>query len=996
MAAVSLVDLLTGAGPAQPLLCVRDEALTLRFASGPQEFGRKWTLEREVLNASARRKPPQRPSAWVGAARRRCRLDSHKVLQRQLFPFQLGHLRRVLLDHLERIFDLGAVYHDFYAGALAEHGGPLLFRAALAKRLGEFAIGEEGDPEGYAYPQEGAPPALPKGAISPTSALELVGNFFYHAHGREQCEPNFCGGSDVPVVQLNRVAPLHMRKAFCNYYHFTTVALARIVALLPQLRADKSITVLIPHPNKKGQRSPYMRESLRLLGLEDQVMDFPPCRLVFAEELLLAGLGPRTAFGRDRLGRARAIMADVADEGPTRAVRHAVLAALRPPPARESLLLIDRHERRRMANLAEVLDALGKLPSGHTARLIYCEDLSFVEQVSAFQGAQGAVAVSGACLANSLYMPQESLVLDLVTEKNYMGADVVMPLDCGITWFWTLTLNVKVRYRSLILPEGDLDADTVEVPADMVRDILVKDLAPHPAAADGACEKLHCEPLAPVSAMCAAVDANGDSAQLCFDDLVAGRTTAALQCMQAKHRRLRAPDAAGPGDFVTSLAKLQHDAEMLAHLEVPGAALLRALHLAALRRYATRPTQAFEVRLPHNDPRREVFASVHRAVWMAPDARAEGEPMNLLDVDVERRLSSEGNAVVDGVLSDSALKIMQTHLQQSTMYYHREKSGAFLLASLDDGLASQLLAQIVEKLQEALPSMGRLCDAMAYKTLSVPTSSASFVSAQGASVAALLWLTPSKIDEVLSLPKPAGAAAVRRHAVNRMVLWRDDCAATAPIWHHHSIESDYLHRTVHLDAALSEDSFAAWDPFTDPSDALQAPRRFAWGDESGGPVGSTGGAESHARAAIRTRNGFAAGVATLSGARPGDGRLQRLSSEESQDSFENRHLPRLGHNARPNRLLHESHLKRLDAYLEEVRRSPMQWRCQVAFLPKSWRKQLLDDSATVSFPRTMSAPILGRASTSLGAFESQVQRRLHRFDLIAKRAHRADVPILAA
>ena len=27
----------------------------------------------------------------------------------------------------------------------------------------------------------------------------------------------------------------------------------------------------------------------------------------------------------------------------------------------------------------KVLDALGKLPSGHTARLIYCEDLSFVE-----------------------------------------------------------------------------------------------------------------------------------------------------------------------------------------------------------------------------------------------------------------------------------------------------------------------------------------------------------------------------------------------------------------------------------------------------------------------------------------------------------------------------------------------------------------------------------------------------------------------------------------
>ena len=36
------------------------------------------------------------------------------------------------------------------------------------------------------------------------------------------------------------------------------------------------------------------------------MLSFPPCRLVFAEELLLAGLGPRSAFGRDRQGRARA------------------------------------------------------------------------------------------------------------------------------------------------------------------------------------------------------------------------------------------------------------------------------------------------------------------------------------------------------------------------------------------------------------------------------------------------------------------------------------------------------------------------------------------------------------------------------------------------------------------------------------------------------------------------------------------------------------------
>jgi len=36
------------------------------------------------------------------------------------------------------------------------------------------------------------------------------------------------------------------------------------------------------------------------------VLSFPPCRLVFAEEVLLGGAGPRSSFGRDQQGRARA------------------------------------------------------------------------------------------------------------------------------------------------------------------------------------------------------------------------------------------------------------------------------------------------------------------------------------------------------------------------------------------------------------------------------------------------------------------------------------------------------------------------------------------------------------------------------------------------------------------------------------------------------------------------------------------------------------------
>lgn len=58
-------------------------------------------------------------------------------------------------------------------------------------------------------------------------------------------------------------------------------------------------------------------------------MAFPPCRLVFAEQLLIAGAGPRSVFGRDRQGRARAVMVDIADEVPSRRVRQAFLASAR-------------------------------------------------------------------------------------------------------------------------------------------------------------------------------------------------------------------------------------------------------------------------------------------------------------------------------------------------------------------------------------------------------------------------------------------------------------------------------------------------------------------------------------------------------------------------------------------------------------------------------------------------------------------------------------------
>ena len=141
------------------------------------------------------------------------------------------------------------------------------------------------------------------------------------------------------------------------------------------------------------------------------------------------------------------------------------------------MLLIDRHERRRMANLAEVQGMLMELPEARNHSLIYCEDLTLAQQVVYFSAASAVVAVSGACLANSLYMKESALVLDVVPMLNYIGAELLMPLHCEITWFWTLAQNVKLRYRALMLKQGDLDADELQLPVARLRDLLRRELS---------------------------------------------------------------------------------------------------------------------------------------------------------------------------------------------------------------------------------------------------------------------------------------------------------------------------------------------------------------------------------------------------------------------------------------------------------------------------------------------------------------------------------------
>ncbi|CAE7870215.1 unnamed protein product, partial [Symbiodinium microadriaticum] len=243
-------------------------------------------------------------------------------------------------------------------------------------------------------------------------------------------------------------------------------------------------------------------------------------------------------------------------------------------------------------------------------------------------------------------------------------------------------------------------------------------------------------------------------------------------------------------DFITSFRKLSHDCEMLAyleelgHLQPPHSPFCRALRAASAKSYAGRPTQAFVVRIPEGDPRRGRFQQLSRALYVPSVTTMPGPAVapHLRGAD----LDAHGQAVLDEVLSSQALEALSRQLRESSMYFHREETGTYLVALWEDGLASPLLWQIAMELIEALPALADhvLCEAKAYKALSGGATSPG-LEAQGADVALLLWALPTDLwptqSPAMSLPV-AGSFRPIHYASNRAVLWRDDCAETGPQW----------------------------------------------------------------------------------------------------------------------------------------------------------------------------------------------------------------------
>ncbi|CAK9007202.1 unnamed protein product [Durusdinium trenchii] len=195
----------------------------------------------------------------------------------------------------------------------------------------------------------------------------------------------------------------------------------------------------------------------------------------------------------------------------------------------------------------------------------------------------------------------------------------------------------------------------------------------------------------------------------CRDKLEKNRTAAALRCLEGHFWEARGPGQRA-GDFFTTLRKLRHDAEMFTYLEQEGKVtaevkkLFRGVFHSAKKQHED-PDKVFELAFQEDTADRKLWQKANnKAVYWDPaghelPARTlRAKPAALKGL--EDSFVATGRAVSDKFLTDKTLRQLKRFLQASTFYFYPRK-GAHLLALLEDGLASPILAQVVDGLRHS-------------------------------------------------------------------------------------------------------------------------------------------------------------------------------------------------------------------------------------------------------------------------------------------------------
>ena len=216
-----------------------------------------------------------------------------------------------------------------------------------------------------------------------------------------------------------------------------------------------------------------------------------------------------------------------------------------------------------------------------------------------------------------------------------------------------------------------------------------------------------------------------------------------------------------------SRLKIGHDAAQFRHLAARGVeadrfAALAELYEDALGAIAWPDDPAAPLDLPA-DWRGRLADSYNRAVH---DAAAPALAGPVIDPGLDRAAiarayqeEGQGIAVIDGLLSPTALDGLRRQLLDATIWHDFTHIGGFLAAYFEDGMASPLLLRIVEALRAALPDVlgpHPLKQAWAFKCLTGDRGID--VHADSGAVSVNFWVTP---DEANLEPEAGGLVVYR-------------------------------------------------------------------------------------------------------------------------------------------------------------------------------------------------------------------------------------------
>ena len=171
------------------------------------------------------------------------------------------------------------------------------------------------------------------------------------------------------------------------YFHWLMDCLPRLVLLQDKGKAQ---TLILP-PNLKDRS--YISESLNLLGVNKFIFLKKDNWYYFKRLTFPVHLAPTGNYHEETM----------------RILRSKVTQNLQAQPALKVYISRSKASRRKIVNENEVLPLL----SGMGFKTVFCEDLSFLEQVKLFSKVKYLVSNHGAGLSNMLFMSPKASVFEL-------------------------------------------------------------------------------------------------------------------------------------------------------------------------------------------------------------------------------------------------------------------------------------------------------------------------------------------------------------------------------------------------------------------------------------------------------------------------------------------------------------------------------------------------------------------------------------------------------